>query len=84
MNRARSVRTMTWECIYCIYLGVYASTEYKRRLPPRGIFWIFEVYIVSTNEKSSLPTMVLVDNCENLETNMVKPLRLGRCIFVNK
>ena len=63
---------------------MHASTEYKRRLPPRGIFWIFEVYIVSTNEKSSLPTIVLVANCDNLDPNMVKPLLLGRCIFVNK
>ena len=58
--------------------------EYKRRLPPRGIFWIVEVYIVSTNEKSSLPAVVLVANCDDPEPNMAEPLeRLGRCIFVN-
>jgi len=60
-------------------------TEYKGRLPPRGIFWIVEVYTVSTNEKSSLPAVVLVANCDDPEPNMAEPLlELGRCIFVHK
>ena len=48
-------------------------TEYKRRLPPRGIFWIVEVYTVSTNEKSSLPAVVLVANRDEPEPNMAEP-----------
>ncbi len=44
-----------------------SGVEYKRRLPPRGIFWIVEVYTVSTNEKSSLPAVVLIANCDDSE-----------------
>ena len=52
-----------------------SGAEYKRRLPPRGIFW---VVVIQLSEMSSLPTVVLVANCDDLEPNMV-----GRCIFVN-
>ena len=34
------VASYNLEVYICIYLGMHASTEYKRRLPPRGIFWI--------------------------------------------
>tara|TARA_B100000123_G_scaffold220578_1_gene169004 strand:+ start:179 stop:355 length:177 start_codon:yes stop_codon:yes gene_type:complete len=52
--------------------------EYKRRLPPRGIFWIVEVYTVSTNEMSSLPAVVLVANCDDPEPIWQNSLRVGK------